>query len=70
MTELSVVIKKLKVGSSPGEDNIHNLFLKNLQTGALEKLLELVNLSLADGLPDAWKTASMTMIPKKENNSN
>ena len=70
LAELSVVIKKLKVGSSPGEDNIHNLFLKNLPTGALEKLLELVNLSLAEGLPDAWKTASITMIPKKENNSN
>ena len=70
LEELSGVIKKLKVGSSPGEDNIQNLFLKKLPTRALEKLLELVNKSLVEGLPDAWKTASITMIPKKENNSN
>ena len=69
LVELVGVINKLKVGSSPGEDNIHNLFLKNLPIRALEKLLELVNLSLAEGLPDAWKTASITMIPKKENKS-
>ena len=31
--------------------------------------MDLVNLSLAEGLPDAWKTASITMITKKENKS-
>ena len=34
LEELSGVIKKLKVGSSPGEDNIQNLFLKKLPTSS------------------------------------
>ena len=31
--------------------------------------MDLVNLSIVEGLPDAWKSASITMIPKKENKS-
>ncbi len=70
LDELRGIIKTLKVGSSPGEDNIHNIFIKQLPTKAVEKLLELVNISIVEGLPDAWKIASITMIPKKESFSN
>ena len=69
LAELDGVIKSLKEGSSPGEDGIQNEFLKALPSKAKEKLLDLVNLSIVEGLPDAWKSASITMIPKKENKS-
>ena len=69
LAELDGVIKNLKGGSSPGEDGIQNEFLKALPSKAVEKLLDLINLSIVEGLPDAWKSASITMIPKKENKS-
>ena len=69
LAELDGVIKSLKEGASPGEDGIQNEFLKALPSKAKEKLLDLVNLSIVEGLPDAWKSASITMIPKKENKS-
>ncbi len=43
--------------------------MKALPSKAVEKLLDLINLSIVEGLPDAWKSASITMIPKKENKS-
>ena len=69
LAELDGVIKSLKEGASPGEDGIQNEFLKALPSKAKEKLVDLVNLSIVEGLPDAWKSASITMIPKKENKS-
>ena len=65
-SELVGIIKNLKEDSSPGEDGIHNRFLKNLSSKGLDLLLKMVNLSLIDGLPKAWKTAVITMIPKKD----
>jgi hypothetical protein len=50
-SELVGVIKNLKEDSSPGEDGIHNRFLKNLSSKGLDLLLKMVNLSLIDGLP-------------------
>ena len=69
LAELDGVIKSLKEGSSPGEDGIQNEFLKALPSKAKEKLLDLVNLSIVEGLPDAWMSALITMILKKENKS-
>ena len=43
--ELEGLIKTLKIGSSLGEDGIHNIFLKKLPRCALELILELVNRS-------------------------
>jgi hypothetical protein len=65
LTELKAVIKSLKDRSSPGEDGIQNVFLKHLTERGLNLFLKLVNLSIAQGLPDAWKIATITMIPKK-----
>ena len=69
LTELNKVIKKLKDDSSPGEDGIHNRFIKNLSPNGINILLRLINMSLEVGLPHAWKSAVITMIPKKELNS-
>ena len=63
------VIKSLKTDSSPGEDGVHNRFLKNLSSKGFELLLKMINLSLVVGLPKSWKSAVVTMIPKKESNS-
>ena len=65
-SELVGIIKNLKEDSSPGEDCIHNRFLKNLSSKGLDLLLKMVNLSLVEGLPKAWKMAVITMIPKKD----
>jgi hypothetical protein len=67
--EMVEVIKSLKTDSSPGEDGVHNRFLKNLSSKGLDLLLKMINLSLVVGLPKSWKSAVVTMIPKKESNS-
>ena len=69
ITELEGLIKTLKIGSSPGEDGIHNIFLKKLPRCALELIVEIVNRSFEEGLPDSWKTGIITMIPKTESKS-
>ena len=66
LEEITNVIKKLKINSAPGEDGIHNWSLKHLSSNGLKLLLKLNNLSLSAGLPDAWKYATITMIPKKD----
>ena len=65
MNELKKTIGKLKVSSSPGTDNIHNHYLKNLPYSYQKILLALVNSSIKFGLPPFLKTANITMIPKK-----
>ena len=65
-SELVGIIKHSKEDSSPGEDGIHNRFLKNLTSKGLDLLLKMVNLSIIDGLPKSWKSAVITMIPKKD----
>ena len=67
--EMEGVLKKLKMGSSPGKDGIHNEMLINLPSRGLDLLLKLTNASLAHGLPSCLKTAIITMIPKKESSS-
>ena len=67
--EMVGVLKKLKMGSSPGEDGIHNEMLINLPSRGLDLLLKLTNASLVHGLPSCLKTAIITMIPKKESSS-
>jgi hypothetical protein len=49
--EMVEVIKSLKTDSSPGEDGVHNRFLKNLSSKGLDLLLKMINLSLVVGLP-------------------
>lgn len=63
------IIKNLRIDSSPGEDGVHNRFLKNLSVKGVDLLLRMINLSLMVGLPDSWKVAVITMIPKKSTSS-
>ena len=61
-----MAINKIKKDSTSGQDRIHNQMLKNLPEKTLVDILNLFNLSLIKGeLPKAWKTACITMIPKK-----
>ena len=48
------------------EDGVHNRFLKNLSSRGMGLLLKIVNMSHIEGLPSAWKVATITMIPKKD----
>ena len=65
--EIIKSIKKIKISSSPGQDKIHNIFLKNLPYYYVNKVLTpLVNRSVDTGIPFEWKTAKIIMIPKNE----
>ena len=58
---------KLKINSSPGVDQIHNLLLKKLPFEYTKKVLFLlVNKSIESGMPKIWKEAKIIMIPKKD----
>ena len=70
INDIFTAINKLGIGKSPGEDGIHNIFLKNLPFDYVKKfILRLVNLSIYSDLPEVWKKATITMIPKKDQKS-
>jgi hypothetical protein len=70
LKELNKIIKKLKNHSSPGQDNIHNLMIKNTSTKFRLIILSLINLTIKKNqLPNNWKSSIITMIPKKGANS-
>ena len=70
MVELKKNISRLKLASAPGPDGITNEMLKHLPVSFLYVVLELINVSLFEGvLPDDWKSARINMIPKKGNSS-
>ena len=50
LSEMVEVIRGLRVDSSPGEDGVHNQFLKYLSSKGLGLLLKMVNLSFVVGL--------------------
>ena len=69
MTELEKAIKKLKKKKSPGPDGITNEMIMHLGDTALQKLLDIFNLSWKDGdVPQIWKDATMIPILKKGKN--
>ena len=69
MEELKKAIKKLKKKKAPGPDNITNEMLQHLGNTALQKLLDIFNLSWNKGeLPQIWKEARMIPILKKGKN--
>ena len=64
--EIIKVIKQTKINSAPGADGIQNTFLKKLPYEFIDKILiKLINRSAEFGMPDEWKKATITMIPKK-----
>lgn len=68
LVELKKAVKKLKMGKSPGKDQISNVFFKNLPENWLLYILTLFNCILhTEKTPTSWSTAVMTMIHKKGN---
>jgi ribonuclease HI len=64
MSELDRVLQYL-VGSSPGIDNIHNLFLKSLPEEYSQFMLRMFNKIWDSGMqPDIWKKALLVPILK------
>ncbi|RNA07431.1 RNA-directed DNA polymerase from mobile element jockey-like, partial [Brachionus plicatilis] len=58
--EITSAIKRLKEEASSEPDQIHNLMLKNVPQNILKDIIE-------TKIPNAWKSANITMIPKKSN---
>lgn len=66
--ELNEAISNLK-NTSPGEDDIENMFIKNLRVDYLQYLLSLFNKSwVSESLPKQWKTALLVPIIKPNKN--
>ena len=66
MAELEKAIKKLNKKKSPGPDGITNEMIMHLGGTALQKLLDIFNLSWKNGdVPQIWKDATMIPILKK-----
>ena len=69
MKELKKALNKLKKKKAPGPDNKTNEMLQHLGNTALQKLLDIFNLSWDNGeLPQIWKEANMIPILKKGKN--
>ena len=65
MIELQIALKNTKARSSPGPDKISPNLLKHLGPKALQKLLDLFNLSLKTATtPQSWKNATIVPILK------
>ena len=68
--DLNLVIKDLKKNAACGEDNIHNLMLKNSTQDFRKQILVLINETVKQSkIPQSWKNSIVSMIPKKVNNS-
>ena len=66
-SEIYLTIKNIKNNTSPGEDLIQNIFLKEIPYEYIKKILSvLVNRSINCGIPKSWKSAKIKMIPKKD----
>ena len=62
--ELNGVIKKLKLHTATGSDNIHNIMIKNSNNNFKNIIVQLINLTAESGkLPQCWKEYVITMIP-------
>jgi hypothetical protein len=69
--EVKKLIAKCSKSSAPGLTKIHNMMLRNLPDKFLVLLVRLFNLSLFENqLPEVWKSAKISMIPKTGVRSN
>ena len=65
MKELKECIKSMDSNKAAGDDEITNLFLKNLPDNKLTELLSLINKSWRTSeIPTTWKNALIMPIPK------
>lgn len=68
--DLTIAIKKLNGSKSNDSTGINNFIIKKLPLKTKMLLLNLYNKCLTENyLPDDWKTALITMIPKKATNT-
>lgn len=66
LEELKKAIRKMKIGKSPGKDQISNAFFKHLPENWLLYLLTMFNRIMHnEKTPTLWSTAIMTMLHKK-----
>ena len=64
--ELQSALRKLKTKKAPGPDGISNEMLAHLGSAAVDKLLEIFNLSWQEGtVPQIWKEATIIPVHKK-----
>ena len=69
LKEIQSSILKLKTDSAKGFDGIHNKLLKNLPLPFIKIILLLFNKCMKEKkMPQTWKIAKITMIPKKDQN--
>jgi hypothetical protein len=67
LSNLNIIIKKLKNTLSCGEDKISNILLKNINLKFKQVLLHLVQSTITSMvIPDRWKKVIVKMIPKKD----
>ena len=67
--ELKTAISRLKKKKSPGPDGITNEMLQHLGNTALQKMLDIFNLSWRNGqVPQCWREATMIPIIKPGKN--
>ena len=70
LEELDKELKRLNKRASPGPDKIYNLQLNHRSIEFRKILLKLFNLTVKNNfIPEEWKIATVTMIPKKNKNS-
>ena len=66
--EVSAILRTLKPDKSPGPDNLHPAFLREIHEEIAEPLAIIFNKSLRDNeIPADWKTAKISAIFKKGN---
>ena len=60
-------LSRVKLGKSPGPDNIPAWILRDFAPVLSAPVASLLNISIRDGfVPELWKTAIVTAIPKKK----
>lgn len=64
-TEITDIIKHLKIQKAPGHDTINNKIIKNLPTNSINRLTDIINNSIKHNyFPDSWKKATIVLFQK------
>ena len=68
--EVTLALKSLPIGKASGPDEISNQVLKELADQLATPLCSIINQSIQNGyVPEIWKLAHVSPIPKKEDKS-
>jgi hypothetical protein len=70
MKELNDAIDQMNTSSTPGDDQIHNIYFKKMPEKFKSHIVKFFNLSLVHSIiPSNWKNSLITMIGKKTQDS-